>query len=73
MIGRAPSRLPRLWQDEAGDVVAPLQGQQVATLGLDVYPGAVTLVANSSGHGDYIPSIPVSVTVSGMRIGKCMA
>jgi len=28
------AQLVGLWQDEAGDVVAPLQGQQVATLGL---------------------------------------
>ncbi len=29
------AQLVGLWQDEAGDVVAPLQGQQVATLGLE--------------------------------------
>ncbi|MGC4175115.1 glycoside hydrolase family 3 N-terminal domain-containing protein [Demequina sp.] len=29
------AQLVGLWQDEAGDVVAPLQGQQVATLGLN--------------------------------------
>lgn len=31
---------------------------------------AITLVANASGSASYIPAVPVSVTVSGMRIGN---
>lgn len=31
---------------------------------------AITLVANSAGNGSYVPSVPVSVAVSGMRIGN---
>jgi len=38
------AQLVGLWQDEAGDVVAPLQGQQVSTLGL------ADAVADGLGH-----------------------
>src|SRR6478735_7230468 len=38
------AQLVGLWQDEAGDVVAPLQGQQVATLGI------AEAVADGLGH-----------------------
>lgn len=30
---------------------------------------AITLVANAAGSGSYVPSVPVSVSVSGIRIG----